>query len=68
MNPLYVSVQTVPVNGVTDRRFRHERSHSYIFLLTLISATSLYYDTRHRAPEYRLPRFTQIAIARFAMC
>jgi len=43
MNQLYISVQTtaLPVNGVTDRRFRRERSHSYIFLLT-ISATSLY--------------------------
>lgn len=44
MNRLNVSVQTtaLPVVGVTDRRFRHERSHSYIFLLTLISAISLY--------------------------
>jgi len=40
INRLYVSVQNtaLPINGITNSRFRHEHSHRYIFLLTLISA------------------------------
>lgn len=64
MNRLYVNVQTtaLPVNGVADRRFRHERSHSYIlfcwcwFPLALCTVCRSC-NTRHRIPEYLLPLF-----------